>query len=99
MKKQTTTAVIRVTHKHIAKGTPHAGRACPVFLALNEQLKLVGDNKWNAQHSFLDDAGKLKTPARVGSFIERFDSADTREKCKPFSFRLFYNGWATPKVK
>lgn len=97
-KRQKQTAVIRVTQKDIDAGEQNNPEACPVFLALDRTLELTDEyNSWNADYDDIDLDDKIKTPARVRNWMKKFD--DDKTSVKPFSFRLFFNGWATPKVK
>ena len=76
---------ITVTKEHIKKGKPNLGYACPIALAVREQLHL------SAVEVHVDGAGitagtmDYEIPRAAVLFFWRFDEG---KSVKPFSFNL-----------
>lgn len=85
---------VYVTQDDINKGKPTSMCNCPVARAIKRTIKNsmkveVGENQICLISKDKNNLIRLKTPKKVGNFIDKFDSWQTAlDEIKPFSFDL-----------
>lgn len=84
-----THVVIRVQNRHISGGVGATPTACPIALAMREQLSVreacVGGRFFWLTDSFGYMTPDLELPVSAQRFVSKFDNAET---VKPFEFRV-----------
>lgn len=84
--------IIHVTQTHIEQGRPGSIYGCPIALALHEQIKQHRINcsvdKDNLDFFIGYAKRTMNAPRSVRRFIVLYDDPQTRQKAKPFNFRL-----------
>lgn len=79
---------IHVDRDHIREGQQNVGYACPVALAIRDELNKPETAVDAGLYTIIVNGKKFQTPDQVRLFMDRFDYAKQPNRCRPFSFEL-----------